>query len=61
MAVADVRRGKALQVVLENAAITDASGNPVDLKALDAPLEPPLEDDEPDEVVESEQAEDSEG
>ena len=61
MAVADVRRGKALQVVLENAAITDASGNPVDLKALDAPLEPPLEDDEPDEVVESDQAEDSEG
>ncbi len=54
MAVADVRRSKALQVVLENAAITDASGNPVDLKALDAPLDPPIEDDEVDEVDESE-------
>ena len=44
MAVADVRRGKALQVVLENAVITDASGNPVDLSVLDTPLDPVLED-----------------
>jgi trigger factor len=48
MAVADVRRGKALQVVLESAAITDASGNAVDLKALDAPVGP-VEDDAADE------------
>jgi trigger factor len=57
MAVADVRRSKALQVVLENAAITDASGNPVDLKALDAPLDPPIEDDEVDEVDEVDESE----
>ncbi|MGN6608746.1 MAG: trigger factor [Jatrophihabitans sp.] len=31
---ADVRRNKALAQVLESAVITDASGNPVDLKAL---------------------------
>ena len=46
MAVADVRRGKALQVVLENAVITDASGNTVDLSVLDTPLDPVLEDDD---------------
>ncbi|MEI6374151.1 MAG: trigger factor [Actinomycetes bacterium] len=51
LAVADVRRGKALQVVLENAVITDASGNPVDLSVLDAPLEPPLEDELPDDQI----------
>jgi trigger factor len=34
--VADVRRNKALATVLEKAAITDASGNPVDLSALTA-------------------------
>jgi trigger factor len=33
---ADVRRNKALAQVLESAAITDASGNPVDLNALSA-------------------------
>jgi trigger factor len=33
--VGEVVRGKAMAVVLENAAITDASGRPVDLKALD--------------------------
>jgi trigger factor len=36
--VQDVRRNKALADVLENAAITDASGNIVDLKALTASL-----------------------
>ena len=41
-AFGDVRRGKALTVVLENAAITDASGRVVDLSALDE-----IEDDEP--------------
>ena len=51
LAVADVRRGKALQVVLENAVITDASGNPVDLSVLDAPLEPPLEDELADDQI----------
>ncbi len=36
--VQDVRRNKALADVLENAAITDASGNTVDLSALTASL-----------------------
>jgi trigger factor len=31
---ADVRRGKALAAVLSQAAITDASGNPVDIDSL---------------------------
>ena len=35
-AVADVRRGKALALVMREAKVTDASGNPVDLAALDA-------------------------
>ena len=35
-ALGDVRRGKALSLVLENAEITDASGRVVDLKLLDA-------------------------
>lgn len=34
MLVADIRRNKALAEVLESAAVTDASGNAVDLKAL---------------------------
>ncbi len=33
--VGEVRRGKALQLILENADIKDASGNPVDLSLLD--------------------------
>ena len=37
MAVADVRRGKALAFVLQNANVTDASGNEVNLSALDEP------------------------
>ncbi|HJQ42095.1 MAG TPA: trigger factor [Jatrophihabitantaceae bacterium] len=47
--VADVRRNKALATVLEQATITDASGNKVDLSAL-APgaLEQALADAEPD-------------
>jgi trigger factor len=35
--VADVRRNKALATVLESAAVTDASGNKVDLSALSTP------------------------
>jgi trigger factor len=35
--VADVRRNKALALVLERATVTDASGNPVDLSALRRP------------------------
>ena len=34
MAVAEVRRGKALAVVLESAVITDTDGNPIDLSQL---------------------------
>ena len=38
MALADIRRSKALALVLENATITDSDGNPVDLNALEAEL-----------------------
>jgi len=38
MAVADIRRAKALATVLENAQVVDADGNTVDLKALDAEM-----------------------
>ncbi len=34
-ALADVRRGKALSLVLQQATVVDASGNPVDLSSLD--------------------------
>ena len=37
-AIADIRRGKALAVVTSRAKVFDASGNPVDLEALDADL-----------------------
>ena len=61
MAVADVRRGKALQAVLESAVITDASGNVVDLSVLDAPFDPMLDDseDELDELEELAEAEEA--
>jgi trigger factor len=36
MLVADIRRNKALAEVLESTTVTDASGNPVDLRALSA-------------------------
>jgi trigger factor len=38
--VADLRRGKALGLVVEQAKIADSSGNPVDLEALQAELAP---------------------
>ena len=38
MAVADIRRSKALAVVTRQASVYDASGRPVDLEALDADL-----------------------
>ncbi len=44
MAVADVRRGKALAFVLQKAAVTDASGNEVNLSALDQAVEDELID-----------------
>lgn len=45
MAVADVRRGKALAFVLQQAAVTDASGRVVDLSSLDdKPDQPSLEE-----------------
>jgi trigger factor len=37
--VGEVRRGKALQLILQNAAIKDASGNTVDLTELDTPVD----------------------
>ena len=38
MAIQDIRRAKALAVVLESAKVVDADGNEVDLKALDAEM-----------------------
>ena len=38
MAIGDIRRSKALAVVTQKASVFDASGNPVDLEALDADL-----------------------
>ena len=38
MALADIRRSKALALVLENATVTDTAGNAVDLTALEAEL-----------------------
>ena len=38
MAIQDIRRAKALALVLENATVVDEDGNAVDLKALDAEL-----------------------
>jgi trigger factor len=43
MLVAEVVRGKALALVLEAATVTDASGNAVDLKALDAEMAAAIE------------------
>lgn len=40
MAIADIRRAKALALVLEQASVVDTDGNVVDLKALDADLKP---------------------
>jgi hypothetical protein len=38
MAIADIRRAKALAVVLESATVVDTAGATVDLKALEADL-----------------------
>lgn len=66
MAVADVRRGKALEHVLKTAVVTDTNGKAIDLSVLDeTPATPELEDleetsdldevAEPDESVESDE------
>jgi len=58
-ALADVRRGKALALVLQKATVVDASGNPVDLSVLDeSPADEPAEESGED-VAESEQTEDA--
>ncbi len=44
MAVADVRRGRALANVLQQATVTDASGNTVDLSSLDETVEEEAEE-----------------
>ncbi|MCX6434116.1 MAG: trigger factor [Actinobacteria bacterium] len=65
MAIQDIRRAKALAVVLESATVVDADGNPVDLKALDAEMNrmPGMPDmievDEDDEATESDEAADA--
>jgi trigger factor len=61
MLIADVRRGKALALVLEAATISDASGRTVDLEALRRPLgvetvDAPAEDDGDTEQAGTEQA-----
>jgi trigger factor len=61
MLIADVRRGKALALVLEAATISDASGRTVDLEALRRPLgvetvDAPAEDDGGTEQAGTEQA-----
>jgi trigger factor len=45
MMVADIRRNKALAVVLQTATVTDADGNKVDLEALAQAGEPAADDD----------------
>ena len=52
MAVADVRRGKALALVLQKADVTDASGNEVNLSALDEAVEEELIDELEEELEE---------
>ena len=65
MAIQDIRRAKALAVVLESATVVDADGNPVDLKALDAEMNrmPGMPDmievDEDDEATEPDEAADA--
>ena len=59
-AVADVRRGKALALVMQEAKVTDASGNPVDLSALDAGAVDDLADAIEDEILEEEYEADAE-
>jgi trigger factor len=53
-AMADVRRGKALALVMQEARVTDASGNAVDLSALDAGAVDELADAIEDEILEEE-------
>ena len=53
-AVADVRRGKALALVMQEAKVTDASGKTVDLSALDAGAVDDLADAIEDEILEEE-------
>ena len=38
MALSDIRRSKALALVLENATVTDTNGDAVDLQALESEL-----------------------
>jgi trigger factor len=38
MAIADIRRAKALAVVTQKSRVVDASGRPVDLESLDAEM-----------------------
>ena len=52
MAVADVRRGKALALVLQKAAVTDASGNEGNLSALDEAVEEEMIDELEEELEE---------
>ncbi len=67
MLVADIRRNKALATMLENAVITDASGNTVDLAALSAsdecraPRKPRPDDAEVDDTPSDHQSDDDEG
>jgi trigger factor len=61
--VADLRRGKALSLVLENASISDAAGRPVDLEAIRNPIGtvPGLEDDLEDDLEDENEGENDPG
>lgn len=50
MAVADVRRGKALASVLQQAKVSDEAGNVINLSELDAAVEEEIEDEVVDEI-----------
>jgi len=58
-AVADVRRSKALALVMQNAKVVDAAGQSVDLSALDAGAVDELADAIEDEMLEEEYAEEA--
>jgi trigger factor len=57
-AMGDVRRGKAMAVIMEAAKLTDASGNPVDLSPLDEPEDDDYDDYDDGDEFEDEDVED---
>lgn len=60
MALADVRRGKALALVVRKARVSDAAGNPVDLSPLDREPAADLDEEDLDEGGDGTEAEEAE-